>query len=162
MVLQPREVKVEAASRRFPPDDELAIFNPYAEVVMTEANLPHWKQRGSTYFVTFRLVDSLPADKLAQWQYERDLWLSKHPQPHSSEERALYLHRFSATLDGWLDQGAGSCVLSLPACREIVQRALRYFEGERYDLGEFVVAANHVHVVVVPQEGYELSGILHS
>ena len=26
-----------------------------------ERNLPHWRQEGGTYFVTFRLADSLPA-----------------------------------------------------------------------------------------------------
>lgn len=158
----PRETKVEVASRRFPPNDEVAIFNPYEEVETTEANLPHWRQRGATYFVTFRLVDSLPAEKLVQWQHERELWLAHHPFPHTPEEQAQYLQRFSARLDDWLDQGSGSCVLVLPDCRAIVERALQHFAGERYDLGEFVVAANHVHVLVMPRAGHDLSDNLHS
>jgi hypothetical protein len=32
----------------------------------------------------------------------------------------------------------------------------------RYDLDRFVVAANHVHILVTPRPGYELSDILHS
>ena len=48
MVPQPQETKVEAASRRFPPNDEVAIFNPYEEVEVSEADLPNWKQRGNT------------------------------------------------------------------------------------------------------------------
>ena len=41
-------------------------------------NLPHWSQTCAT-FVTFRLADSLPAEKLAQLQEERDEWLKAHP-----------------------------------------------------------------------------------
>ena len=34
--------------------------------VQKRGHLPHWEQSGATYFVTFRLTDSLPADVLAQ------------------------------------------------------------------------------------------------
>src|SRR5436853_6717433 len=34
------------------------------------ANLPHWTQAGATYAVTFRLVDSLPQQVLAEWEFE--------------------------------------------------------------------------------------------
>jgi len=33
--------------------------------------LPHWEKSGSTYFVTFRLADSLPGFILRQWAFER-------------------------------------------------------------------------------------------
>ncbi|MFH1497630.1 MAG: hypothetical protein ABII82_07365, partial [Verrucomicrobiota bacterium] len=46
-----------------------------AEVRITRHNLPHWDQQGATYFVTFRLGDSLPGTLLAQWKSERDDWL---------------------------------------------------------------------------------------
>ena len=41
-------------------------------------NLPHWSQNCAT-FVTFRLGDSLPDGKLAQFQAEREEWLKAHP-----------------------------------------------------------------------------------
>ena len=40
-------------------------------------NLPHWSQQCAT-FVTFRLGDSLPEGKLAQFQAEREEWLNAH------------------------------------------------------------------------------------
>ncbi len=44
-------------------------------------NLPHWRQDGTTYFVTFRLADSLPKTKLRQWTLERNEWLERNPKP---------------------------------------------------------------------------------
>src|SRR5688572_23192178 len=40
-----------------------------------ERNLPHWRQEGVTYFVTFRLADSIPQDVRRQWEYEQAAWL---------------------------------------------------------------------------------------
>jgi hypothetical protein len=39
--------------------------------------LPHWRQAGCTYFVTFRQDDSLPAPMLREIEYERHLWLGR-------------------------------------------------------------------------------------
>ncbi len=36
------------------------------------------------------------------------------------------------------------------------------FEGQRYHLGSFAIAGNHVHALVVPRPGIDLSKILHS
>ena len=46
--------------------------------------------------------------------------------------------------------------------REIVESAIMHFHGQRYEVLESVVAANHVHVLVTPLGGWELSKILHS
>jgi len=35
-------------------------FDPYGEVIQRRRNLPHREQPGATYFVTFRLGDSVP------------------------------------------------------------------------------------------------------
>lgn len=175
--------EVEAASRRLSVSEdttraaELATyFNPLASVQITTANLPHWQQAGATYFVTFRLVDSLPVEQLSLWHAEREAWLlrrsgvpplgSKRQDAASTllsaEDQAEYHRLFSGRIENWLDQSHGSLVLALPECRQIVETALRHFDGERYTLGEFVVASNHVHVLVTPVAGHDLSEILHS
>jgi REP element-mobilizing transposase RayT len=43
-----------------------------------------------------------------------------------------------------------------------MEAALMHFDGERYRLGKYVVAANHVHLIVTPLPGHELAEILHS
>ena len=62
----------------------------------------------------------------------------------------------------WLDAGQGSCILARPDLQQLVSRTLRYFHGQRYHLDEYVVPANHVHVIVTPAPDNELSSILHS
>jgi type I restriction enzyme R subunit len=173
--------KVEAASRRLPsteqeepsrrlitaeapnlPNHIPTFFDPQAPLKITRANLPHWHQAGTTYFITFRLVDSLPRDRLDRWLKDRNDWLAAHPEPVSEDDWRDYHENFSATLELWLDQGSGSCLLALPECRKVVENALQFFNGQRYQLGEFVVASNHVHVLVTPFASHNLNDILHS
>jgi type I site-specific restriction endonuclease len=140
----------------------LNYFDPKEPVAFLTGDLPHWRQDGATYFVTFRLADSLPQEKLAEWRKERDQWLGQHPEPHDEATRREYYDRFPQRLQQWLDAGTGSCVLALPEVKEIVEKALKHFDGERYHLDEFVVASNHVHVLVSPLGEHQLSEILHS
>jgi hypothetical protein len=41
-------------------------------------HLPHWRQTGTTYFVTFRQDDSIPASILAEWADVRARWYRAH------------------------------------------------------------------------------------
>jgi hypothetical protein len=41
--------------------DTLRFFNPYEDIRCIENLLPHWQQEDATYFITFRLADSIPA-----------------------------------------------------------------------------------------------------
>jgi type I restriction enzyme R subunit len=72
--------KVEEASRLLAGEeqrrDAAATFSPInyfdveAPIAFLSGDLPHWRQEGTTYFVTFRLADSLPREKLQQWRAE--------------------------------------------------------------------------------------------
>lgn len=144
------------------PDEYLGFLDSSQPVANLQGNLPHWRQEGVTYFVTFRLADSIPQDKLEQWEKEREEWLKLHPPPHDSKTNNEYHRRFTSRIHRWLDAGHGVCVLQQPAVRLIVANALMYFTGSRYYLREWVIMPNHVHVVVTPMAGEELSDILHS
>jgi len=137
-------------------------FDEFDDVDVTRRNLPHWQQAGKTYFVTFRLADSIPATKLSQLEDERRVWLNANPEPWTAEQRQAYYERFSAKIDGWLDAGSGSCVLKDERVAKVVVDALIHFNGERYNLGAWVVMPNHVHVVVTPHDGHHIRDILHS
>jgi REP element-mobilizing transposase RayT len=52
--------------------------------------------------------------------------------------------------------------LKQPKIAGLVAGALRYFEGQRYELRSWVVMPNHVHVVVWPKPPETLSKVLHS
>lgn len=159
---------VEAASRRLigvedgSAEQSIQFLNPYAPIDITRANLPHWRQDQVTYFVTFRLADSLPREKLEKWREEKEYWVAHNPKPWTSAQEQEYFERFSRHIELWLDQGAGSCVLAVPEIAALVSAALQYFDGDRYRLGKFVVASNHVHLIVTPLAPYALSDIIHS
>ena len=144
------------------PISPFVAFDPRAKVDISRRNLPHWKQAGRTYFVTFRLADSLPQSKLRAWREERDAWCSQHPKPWEAATQDRYETRFIDRMQVWLDAGYGSCALARRAVREIVVGAMDYFDKQRYVLGDGVLMPNHVHVLLAPQKGYDLSSILHS
>ena len=155
---KPAKPKEEAASSRF---STYQYFSPYKNLTVTEANLPHWNQDEVSYFVTFRLADSLPQAKLTQWKIERDQSLAQNTLPHTDEQKADYYDRFPASIEVWLDAGYGSCCLNDPEKKSIVQNTLKHFDKERYNLGNYVVAGNHVHVLVTPLNDNTLSNIIH-
>ena len=52
----------------------MRFFDPEALTQVKRGKLPHWTQPDVTYFVTFRLADSLPATKVSALREERDVW----------------------------------------------------------------------------------------
>jgi REP element-mobilizing transposase RayT len=150
------EKRLKAASTFF------NAFDPFVPIGHLSGNLPHWRQEGRTYFVTFRTVDSLPTERLRAWLAERAAWLAMNAEPHSEAQRREYWERFPARFQHWLDQDYGACVLRQPALRTIVEDTLRHFDNDRYRLDEFVVMPNHVHAIVAPLGAHLLSSIVHS
>ena len=137
-----------------------SYLDPYAAVEVRRNRLPHWQQGHKFIFVTWRLGDSLPEAKLVQWREERALWLKNNPRPWNSKTARRYHDRFLQRIEDWLDQGSGSCILKDPALARIVADALRYFDGQRYELSSFVVMPNHVHVLFRPLGRHRLGNIL--
>jgi len=45
----------------------MAFMNPVSEIDQHKNHLPHWQQNDVFVFVTWRLADSIPSKKLAQW-----------------------------------------------------------------------------------------------
>ncbi|KAA0222283.1 hypothetical protein EDS67_27125 [candidate division KSB1 bacterium] len=129
------------------PPSRSPFFDPNKEIVRHRRRLPHWQQGEVFYFVTWRLADSLPQQKLRQWREEKDGWLRLHPEPWDEETEEEYHRLFSERIDQWLDAGEGSCVLRESALANILAGALHYFDGKRYELVAFVIMPNHVHVL---------------
>ena len=125
-------------------------------------HLPHWHQDGKYVFVTFRLHDSLPQEKLQWLCEEKESWLKCHPQPWSEKTTKEYINKFGKAVDKWLDNNYGDCLLKKTSNRKIVEDALLFFNGERYDLIAFVVMPNHVHILMKLKEGHELVEIMRS
>ena len=134
-------------------------------VLATRANLPHWNKASTASFVTFRLADALPQEKLLKILEGSGVDLSceavGRPLPREGEPGSDFLNAsYSATenaIQEYLDAGYGSCVLRNAECRQIVEETLWHFAGERHQLYAYVVMPNHVHVLFMPTEGWTLS-----
>ena len=137
------------------------LFDPEADFdVLEGGHLPHWYQAGVSYFVTFRTEDSIPHGILRRWHAERARWLQQHGIVASSatwkaelaelpkNSRKEFHERFSQEYMEYLDRGWGACALRHPKSAKIVSDSLMHFDGERYNMGDFVVMPNHVHLLV--------------
>ena len=127
--------------------------------------LPHLKREGGAYFVTFRLAGTLPAELIQQLKRERELILQQAliaKRPLSWHEQEELFRWYSSRVDTYLDAGHGECFLGRPEIADLVAGALKFFEGQRYELRAWVVMPNHVHVVVRPMLPVNLSEVLHS
>ena len=138
------------------------FLDRHAEIVRHKTNLPHWQQPGSTFFVTFRLADSLPASLLAPWREARDAWFLLHPKPWDAEREREYHARFTDRIEQWLDAGHGACILRDPAAARAVGESLAHFEGERCRQHAWVVMPNHVHVLFSLVGDWRLEQLVHS
>jgi len=135
------------------------FFQPTRRVTVTQGDLPHWDQEGATYFITWRLADSIPASLWKQWMGERQAWLLRHgidpARPDWKEQMDALpetarqdFRRFTRSLEHVLDSGHGACVLKQPSLAAIVAETLHFQAGSRYVLGDYVIMPNHVHLIV--------------
>jgi REP element-mobilizing transposase RayT len=97
-----------------------------------ERCLPHWDAVGQPLFVTFRLHDSLPADRV-------------FPPDQLTSGQAF------VAMDRILDRAeTGARYLGIPEIAALVVESIR--DGERrfhrYELHAFAVMPNHVHILV--------------
>jgi Rad3-related DNA helicase len=161
-----REIKKTSFEKnKSPVETAVLLFTPFdkhSQVGRYGRYLPHWRQPGATYFITFRLADSIPQGKLHQWEAELKDWIKRNPEPHSEGQREEYNQRFTERFHAWLDAGEGECVMKNPEISAVVEGSLRHFDGQRYALGHYAVMPNHVHVILRPLAGHTLSDITHS
>jgi type I restriction enzyme R subunit/putative DNA methylase len=131
----------------------------------TRGYLPHWERAGATYFVTFRLADSIPEEGRKKIEFER--WnivktAEAVGRPLSDDERARLELLYSERTDELLNAGHGECYLNEQRCAQIVADTLTKWDGERYTLYAWCVMPNHVHAVFKPLDDDALADTLHS
>ena len=143
-------------------EEEPRFFDPYGEIDRRQNRLPHWQQPGATVFVTFRLADSLPRELIEGWRQERDAWRRWNPEPWSEKQDREYRRRFTATIEAWLDEAYGACLLRCVDCAKIVGETLNHFDGERCHQHAWIVMPNHVHALFSLIEGHTLETLLKS
>ena len=99
--------------------------------------------------LTFRLTGSLPAEYLVG--VKRKL-----------ETGAISPEEYRQSIDSQLDSGFGPDWLSRVHVADIVDNALKYFDGDRYDLHTWCIMPNHVHVLFQAWQGHRIADIIQS
>ena len=135
-------------------------IHPDIPLKMYTRHLPHWRQNGATYSVTFRLSDSLPKEKLDLIKSMRRHWEAKFPPPRSESDWQTYAKTVTSSVEKWLDQGAGACHFKIKKFANELSRSILHFQDQQYFVGCYVVMPNHCHLVIRPNMGTDLENIL--
>jgi putative transposase len=133
-------------------------------------HLPHIQPPGATFFITFRLVGSVPKKVLARWADEHlalERLLTKHSQAEGEKQRLAAFRRRFRELEQCLDAAdTGPLWLKDDAVAKLLTESIHYRDGQVYRLDAFCIMANHVHLVIAPLpsgvEYYSLAKIMHS
>ncbi len=111
--------------------------------------LPHFDGGEIIQFITFRLVDSLPAVLFVKWQEE-----IKHLK--DAEQKTELRKR----IELFLDTGYGGCHLRDERIASLVQSKLLDLHEQSYRLIAWVIMPNHAHLLLRPLTDNPLSTIL--
>ncbi len=140
--------------------DSSPYFEPAEEITKHRHGLPHWQQAGKLLFLTWRLADALPQEKLNELRAAKDAWELEHPRPWNFQDAEAYDQIFDDKVEGWLASGMGACVLRSPEVRVPLVETLHHRDGLDYDLLSYVVMPNYVHVLFRLRAGSALEKVL--
>lgn len=138
----------------------MKFFNDFIAVTKTKNRLPHWQQDGATFFVTWRLADSIPRELLDTWFSEKERWIAQNPKPWDDDVESEYHRRFTMKIERLMDIGSGACALRDPACREVLRKVIGRFDGQRFHMHSMVVMPNHFHILFTLAEGQRLEDVI--
>jgi REP element-mobilizing transposase RayT len=125
-----------------------SIVIPY---IHSMPRLPHIYPLGATFFITFRLNDSVPQSILRQLKMEfrqaLDLLEQRRLPPIEQENqlvrlRKLIFGKYEVQLDG---KPYGDCHMETPEVARIIFDKIKQYDGLYYQLHALSVMPNHVH-----------------
>jgi len=147
------------------PPPKFAPFDPTKPIRIYRGDLPHWRQEGATYFITFQTDDALPRAALDDLKRLREEWLTCNPPPHDTERLHDLNRAIGTRVEHWLHKGHGTCPFGHLEHRQRLHEALLFFHGTedsadstvpRVELGAFVIMPNHGHALIRPLPGIQL------
>jgi 1-hydroxy-2-methyl-2-(E)-butenyl 4-diphosphate synthase len=139
----------------------------------TSSHLPHWRIPGATYAVTFRIKDSLPASVFREHERQKNALLERISQiiesagsRDATAELLPLRHQIQSLTETLIEPALhaadGPKPLADPRIAESIEGALKFFDGQRYDLLAWSVMPNHVHAILTPREDHPLEKIIQS
>ena len=131
-------------------------LDPSRPVHIYTRNLPHWRQDGATYFVTFNLADALPGPKKNELKSMRRDWEQRYPLPRDEAAWTEYAKSVFRQVEKWMDAGYGKAWFRSKEYADELQRTILHYHEQRYEIGCFVIMANHSHLVIRPFQTSQL------
>ena len=116
--------------------------------------LPHWQPPGASYFVTYRLVGTIPYTILEQLRQERERLLSQ-PNKANFSARDWQIQvdkKIFALWDNYLDNHVNIRWLAVPGVANMIHKSFYYYAGDKYHLRAYAIMPNHVHILISPIE----------
>jgi REP element-mobilizing transposase RayT len=114
--------------------------------------LRHWEVEAGTYFVSFRLHDSIPDAAVQRLKIRLQ-------QMGVRDDREL-CRKLQFQVDVYLHRGSGACHLRDSRVGKMVNDTIQEFDGECYRLMAWAVMPNHVHVVFRLLPGHTLAATM--
>ena len=112
--------------------------------------IPHRDFGDCMQSITYRLADAISPGEM-----QRIVNIS---QLQPTEQQEIYKRRL---IEDWLHANRhGICILSNPVAARIVIDSWYYYNGKQYDLFDWVVMRNHVHLIIRVYENVQLGRII--
>lgn len=106
-------------------------------------NLPHFYRNNTTFFITYRLKDSIPIKALKELRGKKEFTeISK-----TKKEKYLKDKKFFAEYDKLLDNNRKIQYLKNEKIAKIVQQSLHFYDKKDFKLICYTIMPNHVHLV---------------
>ena len=120
----------------------------------TRGYLPH--QETHIYqAITLRLYDTLPQKVLQRMK----LLIKEYEDIPQTDPRIVELRK---EIDRYEDSGHGQCFLADSRIAQVVEQALLYHDGDRYELVRYCIMPNHLHVIVKVPQGQSIVKIIYT
>ncbi|MBI1764445.1 MAG: hypothetical protein HYR56_23725 [Acidobacteria bacterium] len=113
--------------------------------------LPHLQPPGATFFLTFRLADSIPHEVWLTLREELDSIYEDLAEASEDEQALAREQRWFQRFEDYLhNTSEGPHWLKDDRIAALVKGAFHHLDGERYRLDAYCVMSNHVHTVLMP------------
>ena len=128
-------------------------------IAFTRRRLPHWRVQGKSYFVTFRLRNSLPEEVVLRLKRQRDVLLSKE---HNDDELYEFQRKEFKEIEMILDSVSNgeNAYLAKDDIAPVLMDAFERLENKYcWRFPSFVIMPNHVHCLCVADKAGEEAGL---
>ena len=106
-------------------------------------NLPHFYSPNSTYFITYRLKESIPLSKITD---SRNM-LGFNGNFKNIEDNFNSYEKHLEEYDKLLDNNRKIRYLVNPKVAEVVRQSIHFYDKRKFELICYTIMPNHVHLV---------------